>query len=159
MFTATIIKIFLFPSQQNVYFCISLPNMFVSSRPPWTVAYRPAAKQWLGKQRPLLGNARNIQARDNRRTVFSMWSAPLPLLCNSAVNTHLQQRNCVFCVVRAEGLFLRQLALQFSCGLFALQWRREHRSWTVLLRFVAGRCLVGTLQRRSHCWQLLPSNE
>jgi hypothetical protein len=38
------------------------------------VAYRPVAKQSLGKQRPLLGNARNIHACDNRRTVFSMWS-------------------------------------------------------------------------------------
>jgi hypothetical protein len=35
------------------------------------VAYTLVAKQWLCKQRPLLGNARN-----NRRTVFSMWPAP-----------------------------------------------------------------------------------
>jgi hypothetical protein len=41
-----------------------------------TVAYRPVAKRWLCKQRPLLGNARNIHARNNRRTVFSMWSVP-----------------------------------------------------------------------------------
>jgi hypothetical protein len=36
------------------------------------VAYRPVAKEWLYKQRPLLSNTRNIQARNNRRTMFSM---------------------------------------------------------------------------------------
>jgi hypothetical protein len=54
------------------------------------VAYRLVAKQWLYKQRPLLGNTRNIHARNNR-TVFTIWSAPRPLLWNSAVNTSLQQ--------------------------------------------------------------------
>jgi hypothetical protein len=34
------------------------------------VAYRPVVKQRLGKQWPLIGNARNIHARDNRRAVF-----------------------------------------------------------------------------------------
>jgi hypothetical protein len=33
----------------------------------YTVAYRPIAKQWLRKQRPLLGNARNMQATIERR--------------------------------------------------------------------------------------------
>jgi DNA-directed RNA polymerase beta' subunit len=33
----------------------------------YVVTYRPVAKWWLCKQRPLLGNARN-----NRRTVFSV---------------------------------------------------------------------------------------
>jgi hypothetical protein len=28
------------------------------------------------KQRPLLGNFRNIHARNNRRTVFCTWSVP-----------------------------------------------------------------------------------
>jgi hypothetical protein len=36
------------------------------------VAYRPVAKQRLYKQRPLLGNARNMHGRNNRRTVFSV---------------------------------------------------------------------------------------
>jgi hypothetical protein len=34
------------------------------------VTYKPVAKRWLCKQRPLLGNARNIHAHNNRRTVF-----------------------------------------------------------------------------------------
>jgi hypothetical protein len=37
-----------------------------------TVGYRPVADLWLCKQRPLLVNARNIHARNNRRTVFSV---------------------------------------------------------------------------------------
>jgi hypothetical protein len=32
------------------------------------VAYRPVAKQWLCKQRSLLGNAGNMYARNNRKT-------------------------------------------------------------------------------------------
>jgi hypothetical protein len=36
-----------------------------------TLAYRPVAKWWLCKQRQLLGNAGNIQPRNNRKTVFS----------------------------------------------------------------------------------------
>jgi hypothetical protein len=36
------------------------------------MAYRPVAMWWLCKQQPLLGNARNIHARNNRRTVFSV---------------------------------------------------------------------------------------
>jgi hypothetical protein len=35
------------------------------------VAYRPVAKRWFCKQRPLLWSARNIHACNNRRTVFS----------------------------------------------------------------------------------------
>jgi hypothetical protein len=52
------------------------------------------------KLRPLLGNA---HARENTRTVFSMWSAGRPLLCNDMAKTPLQLwRDCVFCVARAK---------------------------------------------------------
>jgi hypothetical protein len=51
-----------------------------------TVAYKPVAKQ-----RPLLGNACSIHAIDERRTVFSMWSAPQLFVYTGAVNTPLQQ--------------------------------------------------------------------
>jgi hypothetical protein len=40
------------------------------------VTYRLVAKRWLCKQRPLLGNARNIHARNNRRAMFCTWSVP-----------------------------------------------------------------------------------
>jgi hypothetical protein len=46
------------------------------------VAYRPVAKQWLRKQRPLLGKACNIHARNNRTTgLFN------PFVSNGSVNT------------------------------------------------------------------------
>jgi hypothetical protein len=41
------------------------------------VAYRSVAKQWLYKQPPLLGNAREIQARNNKTTGLCN-----PFLCN-----------------------------------------------------------------------------
>jgi hypothetical protein len=69
---------------QNVWEYI---QQFVYTGIVWLdiVTYRLVVKQWLGKQRPLLGNASNIDAHDSRRTVFYMWSAP----CNCAVNTPL----------------------------------------------------------------------
>jgi hypothetical protein len=81
-----------------------IPNKTVNfSKPNCFVAYRPAAKQWLGKQRPLLRNARNIHAHNNRATAFSMWSTPRPLIWNGPVNTPLQKLwCCVFCVVLSE---------------------------------------------------------
>jgi hypothetical protein len=90
------------------------------------VAHGPVAKQSLGKQWPLLGNTRNVHALNNRRTVLSMLSASRPLLCNDAVNTPpKQQRDCVFCVVRAEEISWRKLTLhfswEFSCGILAGQ--------------------------------------
>jgi hypothetical protein len=50
------------------------------------VAYRPVTKQWLYIQRPLLNNARNIHACNNRRTAFSMWSVPRSYNQNSWSN-------------------------------------------------------------------------
>jgi hypothetical protein len=44
-----------------------------------SLAYTTPDSQWLYNHRPLLGNYRN------RRTVFSMWSVPRPLLWNGAV--------------------------------------------------------------------------
>jgi hypothetical protein len=77
-------------------------QLFMTLDSNHTMAYRPVAKQWICKQLPLLGNTRNLHARNNRRTVFSKWHALRPLLWNGAVNTPLQhQRDCVFCVVRA----------------------------------------------------------
>jgi hypothetical protein len=92
--------------------------------------HRPIARRWLCKQRPLLCNARNIHAcnnrttgnatpfyamarwkrsrgnensRNNRKAVFSMWYAPRPSLCSGAVKTPTEHyRICVICVVRAK---------------------------------------------------------
>jgi hypothetical protein len=56
------------------------------------MAYRPVAKRRLCKQRPLLGNARNIHARNNRSTVFSMWS--VPRCYNQGTKKKKRDRNC-----------------------------------------------------------------
>jgi hypothetical protein len=47
----------------------------------YSVANRPVAKQWLCKQLPLLGNARSIQARNNRTGLCNIF------LSNGSVNT------------------------------------------------------------------------
>jgi hypothetical protein len=51
----------------------------------YIVAYRPVAKRWLCKLRPLLGNVRNIFARNNRTGLCNQF------LSNGSVNTRLQQ--------------------------------------------------------------------
>jgi hypothetical protein len=40
------------------------------------VAYRPVAKWWVCKQRPLLSNGRSIHAHNSRKAVLSVWSVP-----------------------------------------------------------------------------------
>jgi hypothetical protein len=61
------------------------------------VAYRPVAKRQLFKQRPLLGSASNIHARNNRRTVISVIRTA----------TVAMQRRCIH-ASKIEGLcFLR----------------------------------------------------
>jgi hypothetical protein len=50
------------------------------------VAYRPVAKQWICKHRPLLDNARNIHAANSTGTLFSMY-ADGPLLRNARAVT------------------------------------------------------------------------
>jgi hypothetical protein len=55
----------------------------------YIVTYRPVAKRWLCKRRSFLGNARNIHARNNRKTMLCN-----PFLSNGSVNTRLQQGYC-----------------------------------------------------------------
>jgi hypothetical protein len=73
------------------------------------LAYRSVVKQWVCKQRPLLVNARNIRSRNNRRTMFFMWSAQRPLLCNGAVNTSLQKEGLCFLHGPYRGVSLKTL--------------------------------------------------
>jgi hypothetical protein len=51
------------------------------AHPEHSVAYGPTAKQWLCKQRPLLGNAHNIHTCNNRMT--GLWNL---FLSNGSVN-------------------------------------------------------------------------
>jgi hypothetical protein len=46
------------------------------------MAYGSVTKQWLCRQRPLLGNVRNYHASKNRKT--GLWN---PFLSNGSVNT------------------------------------------------------------------------
>jgi hypothetical protein len=46
------------------------------------MAYRPVAKQYLCKQRPLLGNDRNIHSCNNRTTGLCN-----PFISNGSINT------------------------------------------------------------------------
>jgi hypothetical protein len=68
-----------------------LPEKYVYRYEVNIVAYRPVVKQWFCKHRSLLGNVRNIHARNNRSTAFSMRSTPRPFLINDEVNTPLQR--------------------------------------------------------------------
>jgi hypothetical protein len=52
-----------------------------------TTAYRPVAKRWFCKQRPLLDNGRNIHARNNKTTALCN-----PFLSNGSVNTFPRKR-------------------------------------------------------------------
>jgi hypothetical protein len=64
------------------------------------VAYRPVAKQWLSKQRPLLGSARNIHARNNG--VMQLVSKQR--IGKHAYNNRGMVENGVSCWVRAKWL-------------------------------------------------------
>jgi hypothetical protein len=77
-----------------------------------TVAYRSVAKQWLGKQRPLLGNAHNMQATIKERCFLY---GPRRDHCYATARQTLlyNNRGAVFCAVRAEELSWRQLSLDF----------------------------------------------
>jgi hypothetical protein len=52
---------YVFNSMENVIYLISEIFIDQSVKENNTVAYRPVAKLWLYKQRPLLCNARNIE--------------------------------------------------------------------------------------------------
>jgi hypothetical protein len=78
------------------------------------VACRPVAKRWLYKQRPLLGNARNIHARYNRRTDLCN-----PFLSNGSVNTHqINNRKTVFSMLSVTRWYKQEsLKQRVSCWL------------------------------------------
>jgi hypothetical protein len=91
----------------------------VFSDPPLidTVAYRPVAKRRLCKNRPLLGNARNIHALNNTTTVLCN-----PFLGNGSVNTPITIElllEAVFCVRSVQRGYTEDSwgnRVQKSCG-------------------------------------------
>jgi hypothetical protein len=147
------------------------------------VAYRPAATRRLFKQRSLLGNARIIHERNNKPTGLCN-----PFLSRRSVNKAITTEvlsETVFSIRSVHSDYKEELVenRQPSSGLpseqlvesWALQgrlsrWRCEFRCGVLigvateaeespLLRFVTRKGLVKTLQRNSHCWELLPSND
>jgi hypothetical protein len=72
------------------------------------------AKQWLCKQRPLLGNGWVAITWASQQTWMEQWIQ--------------QQRNSVLCAVRDKMLYRRQLEQWASCGTVTSQWEHDHWS-------------------------------
>jgi hypothetical protein len=66
--------------------------------------HRPVAKQWLCKQRPLLGNARYIHGAKIGKGVFYVVRAATVAMQLHTKDTSTTIEGCVFCVVRSEEL-------------------------------------------------------
>jgi hypothetical protein len=74
-------------------------------------------------------------------------------------HTSLTERLCFLCVP-CQGLILKTtgVIVELKVQLWSVnQWATETVE-SPLLRFVTRKCLVKTLHRNSHCWELLPSN-
>jgi hypothetical protein len=107
----------------------------------YIVAYRPVAKQRLCKQRPLLGNARNMHARYNRRTVFSVVRAAAisgqrlgkHVPAATVTNVTIKER-CLLCgpcrnvITRTAGAISIDSSAVSS---ISQRQRREHGSWRI----------------------------
>jgi hypothetical protein len=83
---------------------------------------------------------------------FSMWSVPRPLLCNVAVNTPQQSRDCVFsswCVPRR---YLEDNSRYEAVGdsVVRVNQRAMEAEEYPLLRFITRKRVVKILQNNSH---------
>jgi hypothetical protein len=107
------------------------------------VAYRPVARRWLCKQRPLLGNAHNIHARNIKTRMLCN-----PFLNNGSVNTPPQQYGycwkrgfllgpckmaikiigAISSVELCKGGW-EEMAIRFSWELKVRLWRKELVEW------------------------------
>jgi hypothetical protein len=98
------------------------PTASETGRKESNVAYRHVAKRWLYKQRPLLGNVRNVHSRNSRTTGLCN-----PFLGNESVNTPLQQwsycwKRC-FLFGPCEVLIKKRIGATSSVKCWALQGR------------------------------------
>jgi hypothetical protein len=90
---------------EGITICLSVHCIMKRFR---IVSYRPVAKRWFCKQRPLLGNDHNMHERNNRRTVFLMVRATAvsgQLLCihvpaATDTNATIQDRYCLYGLCR-----------------------------------------------------------
>jgi hypothetical protein len=119
------------------------------------VTYMPIARQRFGKHIPEV----------------TLSTIGHPLLGNGTINMHSwQQRDGVFRGVRAEGTVRRikeyekyrgvqRSTKQLRVQLWSVNQRATEAEESPLLRFVTRKRLVKTLQRNSHCGELLPSKD
>jgi hypothetical protein len=116
------------------------------------VTYRPVAKHWLCKQRPLLDNARNIHERNNRTALCNAF------ISNGSVNTpttigvllepafSIPSVQCGYeeefswepavefrCSKQAVSRELGRWSWEFRLGVLTSGQRRYHGSWRISL--------------------------
>jgi hypothetical protein len=116
------------------------------------VTYRPVSKKWLFKKLPFLWNARSLRAcavtsRNSRRGDAG------GVLSKSAPRLYKQYRTESNENENGELVSAVQLRLQ----LCSVNQRTREVEESPLLNFVTRKRLVKTLQRNSHCGELLPS--
>jgi hypothetical protein len=97
----------------------------------------------------------NEHKGNNTRAMFSMWSAPRPLLCNGWVNTPQQQKDCFLRGPWREVTLITGATVQLRVQLWSVNQRATEAEESPLLRFVTRKRLVKTLQSNIHCGELL----
>jgi hypothetical protein len=119
----------------------------------YILGYRPVPKQSLCKQRPLLGNARNIHPRNNRmtglcnqfqsnglvntptaivlllETVFYIGSVQSGCKEEFSWELAVEFRSSMLAVSRELGRW----SWEFRCGMLTSGQRRDHASWSISL--------------------------
>jgi hypothetical protein len=124
---------------RHVNVCLHTPLQFILPSLQNIVAYGPIAKKWLGKQRPLLGNIRNIHASNNRKT-----GSCNPFLSKGSVNTPTSIEillETVFCIRSVQSGYKEE---------FSWEWTVEFRSseWAVGGE-LESRVQVGSVNQRT----------
>jgi hypothetical protein len=146
----------------------------------YTVAYRLVAKRWLCKQRPLLGNARNIHVRTGQRCYATRFlgraitQAVSRRLHTAAARVRAWVRSCWICDGESgtEAGFLRvlqfpppirilptapQSSLSFIRGWYSRQNSGRNTKWTqsqsMKTAFLSNGSEETPLQQWSYCWK------
>jgi hypothetical protein len=124
------------------------------------VAYRPVAKHWICIQQLLLGNARNIHAHNNRRTVFSVVCAAA--VSGQRLGIHVpasgyerNDRLTVFSMWFVPRCYNQDSwSNEFSRLLYGRLWRQDvsECSWRI---FTVRSCCQGRAGEDTACWEML----
>jgi hypothetical protein len=112
------------------------------------VAYKPVAKRWLCKERPFLGNARNIHEHNNRRVLFSVVRVAtvsrqrLGKHFPAETNTHATYEELLetrFYVGPCRDVITETIEAT-SVVLCGSLWREDLRTWSWRISTVRSRC-------------------